>query len=135
MKIAGGILDDYNKSMEDQDRQYMAVAIKQAVIAKQKGDVPFGAVIVRHGRIIVESANSEHLDQDVTRHAEVKAVSEASRILGRRDLSDALSTAPSNLARCARVPFFMPAYPGSCSPCPEMICPTYSGLAKSDSGI
>jgi tRNA(adenine34) deaminase len=74
--------------MEDQDRKHMAAAIEQAVTAKQKGDVPFGAVIVRHNRIIVQASNSEHLDHNVTKHAELKAVSEASRFLGRRDLSD-----------------------------------------------
>lgn len=87
-EIAQPMLGDYNTFMEDEDKKYMAAAIRQAVVAKKKGDVPFGAVIVCHGRIIVESANSEHLEQDVTRHAEVKAVSEASHILGRRDLSD-----------------------------------------------
>lgn len=66
----------------------MAAAIQQAITAKANGDVPFGAVITQHGRIIVQASNSEHLDHDVTKHAEVKAVSEASRILGRRDLSD-----------------------------------------------
>jgi tRNA(adenine34) deaminase len=74
--------------MEDQDKIYMAVAIEQAIIAKKLGDVPFGAVIVQHSKIIVQSSNSEHLEHDVTKHAEIKAVSEASRILGRRDLSD-----------------------------------------------
>jgi tRNA(adenine34) deaminase len=66
----------------------MTVAIQEAILSKERGDIPFGAVIVRHNRIIVQSSNSEHLDQDVTKHAEIKAVSEASRVLGRRDLSD-----------------------------------------------
>jgi tRNA(Arg) A34 adenosine deaminase TadA len=74
--------------MEDLDKKYMAAAIEQAIISKQNGDVPFGAVVVQHGRIIAAATNSEHLDHDVTKHAEVKAVSAASRILGRRDLSD-----------------------------------------------
>lgn len=74
--------------MEDQDKDYMAIALQLALDAKREGDVPFGAVIVCHGRVIALASNSEHLDQNVTRHAELKAVSEASRVLGRRDLSD-----------------------------------------------
>lgn len=66
----------------------MAIAIERALDSKLRGDVPFGAVITCHGRVIAESGNSEHLDQDVTKHAELKAVSLASSALGRRDLSD-----------------------------------------------
>jgi tRNA(adenine34) deaminase len=74
--------------MEDQDKKFMALAIEQALISKEQGDMPFGAVVVHDSIVIAAVPNSEHTDQDVTKHAEVKAVSEASRLLGRRDLSD-----------------------------------------------
>lgn len=79
---------EHNTPMETQDKKFMRRAIAEARKSKENGDVPFGAVIVKDGKILVAMPNSEHLDQDVTKHAEVKAVSEASRILGRRDLSD-----------------------------------------------
>jgi tRNA(adenine34) deaminase len=74
--------------MEEQDKHYMGLAIEQARKSKAIGDVPFGAVIIRNGDLLTTAGNSEHTDQDVTCHAEVKAVSQASRLLGRRDLSD-----------------------------------------------
>jgi tRNA(Arg) A34 adenosine deaminase TadA len=74
--------------MEDQDAIYMQLALDAAVMSKKRGDVPFGAVITRSDELLVTSSNSEHVDQDVTKHAELKAISEASGILGTRGLSD-----------------------------------------------
>lgn len=74
--------------MEKADEKYMRAAIALAVASKKLGDVPFGAIIVHKGKIIARGMNGEHTQQDVTRHAEMNAVSEASRYLGRRDLSD-----------------------------------------------
>lgn len=74
--------------MEDRDNAFMRSALDKAIISKENGDVPFGAVIVRSDTVLVAISNSEHFDQNVTRHAELKAVSEASRLLGTRDLSD-----------------------------------------------
>lgn len=74
--------------MEDQDSHFMQLAIKQAVLSKEGGDVPFGAIVVRDGEVIAVARNGEHTEQDVTKHAEMKAVSAASKALGRRDLSD-----------------------------------------------
>jgi tRNA(Arg) A34 adenosine deaminase TadA len=74
--------------MNDQDERFMRMAIRQATVARQLGDVPFGAVIARGDELIVATHNSEHLETDVTLHAETKAVSFACRALGRRDLSD-----------------------------------------------
>jgi tRNA(adenine34) deaminase len=72
----------------EEDEKYMRLALRQAFFAKDAGDVPFGAVVVCDGKIIAAARNSEHTDQDVTKHAEIKAISLASRRLGRRNLSD-----------------------------------------------
>lgn len=74
--------------MEEADKNYMQAAIALAIASKEQGDVPFGAVIVHDGKIIARGMNGEHTRQDVTYHAEMVAVSQASRLLGRRDLSD-----------------------------------------------
>jgi tRNA(Arg) A34 adenosine deaminase TadA len=66
----------------------MRMAIHQATLARQLGDVPFGAVVARGNNLVVATHNSEHLETDVTLHAETKAVSLACRTLKRRDLSD-----------------------------------------------
>lgn len=70
------------------DEKYMQRAIKAAVSSMKRGDVPFGAVIVQRGKIIAACGNGELSRQDVTQHAEVRAISKASQRLGRRDLSD-----------------------------------------------
>lgn len=66
----------------------MQRAIKAAVSSMKRGDVPFGAVVVQGGKIIAACGNGELSCQDVTQHAEVRAISKASKRLGRRDLSD-----------------------------------------------
>lgn len=66
----------------------MRLALEAALGSKKNGDVPFGAAVVRGNEIITTTVNSEHTDHDVTHHAELKAVSEASSILGTRNLSD-----------------------------------------------
>jgi tRNA(Arg) A34 adenosine deaminase TadA len=74
--------------MNDSDSEFMLQALDAALNSKKEGDVPFGAIIVHQGKVITTSSNSEHVDQDVTHHAELKAISEASHILGTRNLSD-----------------------------------------------
>jgi tRNA(Arg) A34 adenosine deaminase TadA len=74
--------------MSFNDEHFMRIAIQQAALARRNGDVPFGAVVVQGGQIIVAAPNSEQFDIDVTSHAEAKAISLACRALGRRDLSD-----------------------------------------------
>jgi tRNA(adenine34) deaminase len=74
--------------MRELDEQFIRIALEQAALARKHGDVPFGAVVVRDGQAVIAQPNREHLDIDITAHAETKAISLASRILGRRDLSD-----------------------------------------------
>jgi guanine deaminase len=70
------------------DEAYMKLALEAAIGSKLSGDVPFGAVIIQKDKIVAMTSNSEHTDHDVTHHAELKAVSEASALLGTRNLSD-----------------------------------------------
>jgi tRNA(adenine34) deaminase len=72
----------------EEDEKCMRLALAQALGAKQAGDVPFGAVIICDGQVVAVARNSEHNDQDVTKHAEIKAISLASRRLAQRDLSN-----------------------------------------------
>lgn len=70
------------------DERHIRLALEQALLARESGDLPFGSVIVRQGEVLVSAQNGESLMADVTAHAEMLAVSEACRTLGRRDLSD-----------------------------------------------
>ncbi len=67
----------------------MRCAIAEAVKALEKGEVPVGAVIVHRGRVIARGHNSRETLRDPTAHAEMIAIREASRILGRWRLTDA----------------------------------------------
>lgn len=70
------------------DRGFMREAIKLANESVKRGGGPFGAVIVRDGKIIAGSSNSVTIDNDPTAHAEVNTIRKACRELGTFDLSD-----------------------------------------------
>ena len=59
----------------------MRLAIEQAHLAEEHGDVPIGAVIIRDGEVVAAAANERELDSDATAHAELLAIQRASRLL------------------------------------------------------
>jgi len=67
-------------------KEFMEAAIKEAIKAKQEGDYAIGAVIVKDDKIIARTGNRIKIDKDSTHHAEIVAISEASRLLGNRYL-------------------------------------------------
>ena len=71
--------------------KYMQEAIKMAEINCQnkfKDGGPFGAVIVKDGKIIASSRNTVFKNVDPTAHAEVNVIRQAAKILNTYDLSD-----------------------------------------------
>jgi len=60
----------------------MREALAEAAAAGALGDVPIGAVVVQHGRIISRGQNRRERDRDPTAHAEILALREAARHLG-----------------------------------------------------
>lgn len=66
----------------------MRIALNAAAEAAGNGEVPVGAVIVRAGRIVAVAANAPRLLSDPTAHAEIRAIREAARLLGRDRLED-----------------------------------------------
>lgn len=73
--------------MDDKD-QFMRKAIDLSIKNIKKGGGPFGAVIVKEGKIIATGTNRVTHENDPTSHAEVNAIREAARVLGTFDLSD-----------------------------------------------
>ena len=59
----------------------MAAALDEARAAGIAGEVPIGAVIVKDGAILARGANRTVRDNDVTTHAEVIAIRDASHAL------------------------------------------------------
>lgn len=67
----------------------MDIAIKEATKGMRKGEGgPFGAIIVKNGKIIACAHNTVLKSKDPTAHAEVNAIRKASKKLKRFDLSD-----------------------------------------------
>lgn len=68
---------------------YMQEALFLAKIAADSGEVPVGALIVdSNGKIISKSHNLKETNQIATGHAEIQAIEQACKILGRWRLSD-----------------------------------------------
>ena len=68
--------------------EQMRAALDAAAKAGAVGEVPVGAVIVHDGRIVAVAANAPRTLHDPTAHAEMLAIREAARILGRERLED-----------------------------------------------
>jgi len=67
----------------------MALAVASGFRGMRRGEGgPFGACIVRKGRILAMAHNTVLRSQDPTCHAEINAIRQASRRLKRFDLSD-----------------------------------------------
>lgn len=62
---------------------YMRQALAAARSAADIGEVPIGAVVVCDGEIVATGSNRREIDADPTAHAEMIAVREAARVLGR----------------------------------------------------
>jgi tRNA(adenine34) deaminase len=61
---------------------YMRAAIREARHAESLGEVPVGAIVVRHGVIIGAAGNRRETRRDPTAHAEILALQEAARRTG-----------------------------------------------------
>lgn len=70
------------------DEQFMSLAIEQAELGKQKGDLPFGVVIVQNDQVIASAHAENNTVGDVTAHAELLAIRRACEELGRNSLKD-----------------------------------------------
>ena len=66
----------------EQQKKLMREAIALSSRNIDNGGGPFGAVIVKDGKILARGANRVTADNDPTAHAEVNAIREAARILG-----------------------------------------------------
>lgn len=68
--------------MSLQHEYFMQQAIKQALAAYKKGDVPIGAVIVKDGKIIAKGYNKKEKKHCSIYHAEIVALKNACKRLG-----------------------------------------------------
>lgn len=68
-------------------RAFIDRAFALRAAAEAAGDQPYGAVVVRDGRIVGEAPSRVVVNGDPTAHAEIEAIRDAARRLGGRDLS------------------------------------------------
>jgi tRNA(Arg) A34 adenosine deaminase TadA len=62
-------------------------AFEMRRLAVERGDQPYGAVIVKADRVVGEGVCAVFTGNDPTAHAEMVAIRDAARRLGSRDLS------------------------------------------------
>lgn len=68
--------------------KFMKEALKEAEKARQKLEIPVGAVIVKDGKIIARAHNQKETKFDTTKHAEILAIQKASKKLNSWRLID-----------------------------------------------
>ena len=68
--------------------EFMELAIEQAKIAFNNGDVPVGAVIVRNNEVLSCSYNKKNTENVAVYHAEILSIIDASKKIGTWYLDD-----------------------------------------------
>ena len=62
------------------DEQWMQIAIQEAMVAENEGEVPVGAVLVQDGKMIAKAHNQPISSNDATAHAEIQLIRAAGKI-------------------------------------------------------
>lgn len=70
------------------DEKFMRKALDEARIAFNSDEVPIGAVIVSHGKVIARAHNMTEALTDITAHAEMQAITSAASFLGGKYLTE-----------------------------------------------
>ena len=70
-----------------EDEKWMQLCLAEAEAAKEAGEIPVGAIIVKDGRVLSRAHNLCESLGDATAHAELLAISEACRGTGSWRLS------------------------------------------------
>ena len=63
------------------DEKWMKIAISEASVAKNEGEIPVGAVLIHNNKLIAKAHNQPILNHDPTAHAEVMALRKAGKKL------------------------------------------------------
>lgn len=70
------------------DNYFMKLALQEAHLAFDRGEVPVGVVIVANQKVIARAHNLTEVLNDVTAHAEMQAITAAANVLGGKYLTD-----------------------------------------------
>lgn len=73
---------------QGKDERYMRMALQEAKVAFEAGEIPVGAVVVCKDRVVARAHNLTERLGDVTAHAEMQAITAAATTLGGKYLTD-----------------------------------------------
>jgi len=65
----------------NEDEKWMKIAISEANLAINAGEIPVGAVLIQNGKLIAKAHNQPILNHDPTAHAEVEVLRKAGKKL------------------------------------------------------
>ena len=65
----------------NKDEKWMKIAISEANLAINKGEIPVGAILIQDGKLIAKAHNKPILNHDPTAHAEVEVLRKAGKKL------------------------------------------------------
>lgn len=71
----------FDFSTEPMHEHFMRIALQEAEIAREEGEVPVGAVIVHGERLVASAHNQRERLHDPTAHAEMIAITQAAEAL------------------------------------------------------
>lgn len=84
------------------DESCMRLALRQAVAAGERGEVPVGAVVWHQGAVIARAGNQVEMLKDATAHAEMIVLTQAAATIGDWRLTEAtLYVTKEPCAMCA----------------------------------
>ena len=72
----------------NEDEKWMGLALEEAIRAKDEGEVPVGAVLVKDGHIIASAHNQPISKNDATAHAEIQLLRASGEKLNNYRLTD-----------------------------------------------
>ena len=68
------------------DNRFMEIALREAKLALEDGEVPVGAVVVKNGKVLATGRNHREKSGDISSHAEIEAIKAAEKSLGKWQL-------------------------------------------------
>ena len=74
--------------MHDTLHTYMTLALEQARMAKKRGEIPVGAVVVCDNVVVATAHNMTECDNNALQHAEIIALNQAMQKIGEKRLVD-----------------------------------------------
>ena len=77
-----------SEEQQKKDESFMRMALEEAHLAYEAGEIPIGAVVVCKDRVVSRAHNLTETLCDVTAHAEMQAITSAANTLGGKYLTD-----------------------------------------------